>query len=144
MPRFLVVDHSPIVVDALSRLLRDDGHDVAEYTSASEAVQALRRESFDAVMASFDAPPRGEHDVVRAAREHQPHACLVAATTRPQETSKHLVERGVCIIADKPVEYDAITREVGACRARGGPGLHGRCHMRARPAGEQLIPLRRK
>lgn len=144
MPRFLVVDDDPAAVNGMSHLLIGDGHTVAPFTRGTEAVEALSRESFDAIVTDLEMPHVDGHAVLRAAREHQPHACLVVATARGLEKWPDLVQAGACIVADKPIEYDAITTEITACRARGGPGHHGRCHMRSRPHGHQLVPLRSK
>ncbi len=143
MPRFLVVDDDPAAVKGMSRLLTDDGHTVAPFTAGAEAVAALSGGSFDAVVTDLEMPHVDGHAVMRAAREHQPGACLIVATARGHEKWADLVRAGACIVADKPLEYDAVAKEVADCRARGGPGHHGRCHMRARPHGHQLVPLRR-
>lgn len=144
MPRFLVVDDDPATVNGMSHLLIDDGHTVAPFTEGAGAVDALRRESFDAVVTDLEMPHVDGHAVLRAARENQPHACLVVATARAEENLSDLVNAGACIVADKPLEYEAVTKEIADCRSRGGPGQHGRCHMRSRPHGHQLVPLRKK
>jgi CheY-like chemotaxis protein len=144
MPRFLVVDDDPAAVKGMTQLLTDDGHHVTPFTGGGAAVDALSRESFDAVVTDLEMPHVDGHAVVRAVRKHQPHACLVVATARAEEKYADLVDAGACIVADKPFEYGTITKEIADCRSRGGPGPHGRCHMRARPHGHQLVPLRRK
>lgn len=132
MPRFLVVDDDPAVVGGMTHLLRDDGHSVAPFTCGADAVHALSQGSFDAVVTDLEMPHVDGHAVVRAAREHQPHACLIVATSRPEERRDELVGAGACIVSDKPFAYDAVTKEIADCRARGGPGHHGRCPMRSR------------
>lgn len=144
MPRFLVVDDDPAAARAMSQLLRQDGHEVVTHTAGADAVDALPDGAFDAVLTDLEMPHVDGHAVVKAAREHQPHACLVVATVRANDEYHRLVDAGACIVADKPFEYDEITHEVHACRARGGPGAHGRCHMRSRPHGHQVVPQRRK
>lgn len=144
MPRFLVVDDDPATVKGMTQLLVDDGHEVSPFTNGAPAIGALSRESFDAVVTDLEMPHVDGHAVVRAAREHQPHACLVVATARANEKWADLVHAGACIVADKPFDYGEITREIADCRSRGGPGRHGRCHMRSRPHGQQVVSLRRK
>jgi DNA-binding NtrC family response regulator len=119
MPRFLVVDDDPAAVNGMSYLLVDDGHTVAPFTCGAEAVEALSQDSFDAVVTDLEMPNVDGLAVVRAAREHQPHACLVVATARGPEKWVDLVQAGACIVADKPIEYEAVTTEIAACRARG-------------------------
>jgi DNA-binding NtrC family response regulator len=143
MARFLVVDDDPSSVSGLSGLLQDDGHEVAPFTTGAAAVDALRRESFDAVVTDLEMPHVDGHAVVRATREHQPGACVVVVTAKAQEAWPVLVGAGACMVADKPIEYDELQRAIADCRARGGPDARGRCHMRSRPHGQQLIRLRR-
>jgi CheY-like chemotaxis protein len=142
--RFLVVDNDPATVSAMSQLFRGDGHEVEPFTAGAEAVKALGRGSFDVVVTDLEMPRVDGQMVVRAAREHVPDACVVVVTGRAAENCDDLVNAGACIVADKPFDYNVISRAVCDCRARGGPGAHGRCHMRSRPKGEQLVTLRRK
>ena len=144
MPRFLVVDDDPATVTGLSQLLHEDGHEVAGFTSGSAAVEALGSGTFDVVLADLEMPVVDGRAVMRAARDAHPNACLVVVTARPEEKLRELVEAGVCVIADKPFDYDEVMRTVADCRARGGPSEPGRCHARHRPHGPQLESLRRK
>lgn len=144
MARFLVVDDDHASVRALARLLTDDGHDVASFTAGADAVAALRRESFDAVVTDREMPHVDGRAVVQAIREHHPSACVVVVSETPERVEQERDDR-VCMIADKPLDYDSITKHIGDCRARGGPGVHGRCHLRAHLS--RLTPpasLRRK
>ena len=144
MPRFLVVDDDPSTTKGMEMLLTGDGHVVLPVTDGAEAVEALSRESFDAVLTDLEMPNVDGHAVIRAARQHQPHACLVVATAKAGEKRADLLDAGVCMVSDKPFDYEEVTKEIGHCRARGGPGVHGRCHMRSRPHDHPLVPLRRK
>jgi DNA-binding response OmpR family regulator len=146
MARFLVVDDDHPTVTGMARLLSDDGHDVAPFVSGAEALDALSRESFDAVMTDLEMPHVDGHAVVKATREQHPHACLVVVTDRPEDhPTEGLVDAGVCILADKPLDYTEVTKKLSDCRARGRSGLHGRCHMRSRAqADPEFIRLRRK
>lgn len=144
MASFLVVDDDPSTVSGLERLLADDGHDVTPCTSGADAVQALESEPFDAVVTDLEMPRVDGHEVVKATRKHQPHACIIVSSTLKDERYGDLVDAGACIVADKPFEYEEISKIVTECRARGGPGAHGKCHMRSRPEGHLLVPLRRR
>gem|GEM_PF-3864736 len=90
-------------------------------------------------VADGQLPPNTNHSTLK-----EPHFSRTGArTARPRQDAARasLVKAGACIVAEKPLEYEEATRAVGECRARGGPG---RCHMRSRPRGHQLVPLRRK
>jgi CheY-like chemotaxis protein len=142
MVRFLVVDDNHAIVAGLTRLLIGDGHTVAPFTEGALAIEAISRESFDAIVTDLEMPDVDGHAVVRAARQRQPDACVVVATARANEAHARMVAAGACMVVDKQVEYSEITDAVGQCRARGGR-RSGRCHMRSGPDGQPLVSLRR-
>jgi CheY-like chemotaxis protein len=132
MPRFLVVDDDPPTVHAMTQLLAGDGHEVTPCTAGAEAVDALARSPFDVVMTDLEMPRVDGHAVIRATREQQPGACLVVTTSRGVEREHELAHAGACMVADKPIDYDAATGAVLACRAGGGRAGHGACPLRAK------------
>jgi CheY-like chemotaxis protein len=144
MARFLVVDDDHSAVRGMTKLLTDDGHEVAPFTSGADAVTALSSEAFDAVVTDLEMPHVDGHEVVRATREHHPTACLVVATANVDAANHDkLAEAGACLIADKPIDYEEVTSGIRECRARGGRSPH-HCHLRSRAGGVRLTPLRRK
>lgn len=144
MARFLVVDDDHATVSGMARLLGGDGHDVAPFTSGAEALDALASEPFDAVVTDLEMPHVSGHAIVRATRAHQPRACLVVVTADPHAHMQALVDAGVCMIADKPVDYDEVANGIRECRATRGGGLHGRCHLRSHKGEPKVVKLRRK
>jgi DNA-binding response OmpR family regulator len=126
MLRFLLVDDEPDTVQALHLLLVEDGHEVAPFTCGAAAIDALSRERFDAVVTDLDMPVDG-HTVVRAAREHQPHACVVVSTGRDAVEEADLLDAGACKVTRKPLDYERIMKEIAVCRAGDGPAHPGGC-----------------
>jgi CheY-like chemotaxis protein len=144
MARFLVVDDDPASVKGIALLLIDDGHEVVQFTAGADAVEALSRETFDAIVTDLEMPYVDGYEVMRAAREHNPRACLVVASACAPEQCQSLVDAGACVVADKPFAYDEVAKAISDCRAQGGPDGHGRCAVRSRPSGEQLVAQARK
>jgi CheY-like chemotaxis protein len=96
--RYLVVDDNLASVRGLEQLLRGEGRVVAPFTSGAEAVEALSREPFDAVLTDLEMRHTDGFAIVRATHEHQPNAHLVVATASAQEKQQDLVEAGACRI----------------------------------------------
>ncbi len=144
MVRFLVVDDDHSAVKALTALLCDDGYVVTSCTTGADAVKALSSESFDAVVTDLEMPHVDGHDVIRATRERLPSACLVVVTGQAKEHSEALADAGTCIVSDKPMDYAEVAQAIAECRARGGPGPHGRCHLRSSASEPASVTLRRR
>ncbi len=126
MACFLVVDDEANTAFALRSLLQDDGHEAEAYTSAGDAVEALARRSFDAVLVDLELPHLGGDAVVRAVRRYQPAACIVVSASRAEWSALE----NACHFFEKPLDYGRFATTVVQCRANGGPGLHGDCHRR--------------
>jgi DNA-binding NtrC family response regulator len=141
MARYLVVDNNASTVWALSRLLADDGHDVASFTNGGDAVDAIHRDAFDAVVTDLNMPRVNGRAVLRAARQRQPDACTVVVTGRAEDEHDSLVADGACIVAEKPVRYDDMVTMVADCRALGGPAAAGACPLQG--VASRLLPMLR-
>jgi CheY-like chemotaxis protein len=135
MSRFLVVDDDSSSVSALTKLLTGDGHEVAPYENGGDAVEALSRQPFDAVLTDLEMPVADGSAVVQAARDRSPTACRIVMTAAP-EAGEKLVEQGACFVVNKPIDYDRVHDTVSTCRSRGGRVAPGECAMR-----ETLVQL---
>src|SRR4051812_2174401 len=111
MARFLVVDDDLSTVHAMTRLLRDDGHEVSSFTQGAHAVDALSREPFDAIITDHEMPHVGGEDVVRAARRHTPGACLFVVSASPDADLLH--DAGACTVHAKPLDYEVVVNAIG-------------------------------
>jgi CheY-like chemotaxis protein len=127
MLRILVVDDDALMVRALAALLDQDGHSVAAFTDGGDAVKALHAETFDVVVTDLDMPSVDGLEVMRQAEGRNHRACLVVMSGKSPDHEK-LAGCGACLIVDKPIDYEQMTREVLACRARGGPAVPRACH----------------
>jgi CheY-like chemotaxis protein len=144
MPRFLIVDDDPDVVEATSVLLVAYGHEVASFGSGPEAIDALARERFDVVVTDLEMSHVSGQVVAREARQHQPHACIVVSTGRTDVNDEYLLAAGACVVALKPFDRTKFMKDIEDCRAGGGPGQPGGCPLRSQPKGHDLVPLRRR
>jgi DNA-binding NtrC family response regulator len=132
MARFLVVDDEVPLLNVTTRMLRARGHEVRPFAEGADAVEALAREAFDAVVTDLDMPHMDGGAIVRATRETAPGACVVVATGNPHHSSTNRYE-GACILHQKPIDYAALVGHVESCRSLGG-ARDGVCPMRDRVA----------
>lgn len=115
MAKFLVVDDEINALSALRELLESDGHQVAAFSSAPEALAAWAESAFDAVLMHLEMPRLRRDAIVKLAREQHPEVCVFVTTAGRA--------RGIedaCHVFEKPLDYERFTRVVAACRADGG------------------------
>lgn len=124
MRNILVVDSHPAAARGLSQLLREDGHEVVALTSANDALQVLARDSFDVVITDREMPDVDGERIVETARRHQPDACIVVMSVRAAQQFARLMTLGVCIVADKPLDYSKLASLMDACRGRRAGDSH--------------------
>ena len=124
MAKFLVVDDEADNVRALENLLREDGHEVLGFTNGIHAVEAISKDSFDAVITDFEMPHVTGDIVVQAARKHHPTACIFVCSGKPGLSA---VDHA-CHVFNKPLDYDRLAQTVAECRATDGVGLLHRCY----------------
>ncbi|MCH7497758.1 MAG: response regulator [Candidatus Marinimicrobia bacterium] len=64
----LVVDDEKFIVEAISQLLRESGHDVVGLVDSTEAVEVLKKRSFDLVLTDLRMPNVTGMDITRIVR----------------------------------------------------------------------------
>lgn len=89
--KILVVDDSPTYLDALSELLRQDGHSVVLATSGEEALELLAVELVDGIILDLLMPGIGGLETCRRIRGNpaQQHIPIVMLTGRDDQEARH-------------------------------------------------------
>lgn len=113
MARVLVVDDQPDVRFLWRTMLRRDGHEVAEATSGTDALDAIAADAPDVVLLDGHLPDVAGLDVLARAREMQiPSAfIIVSGDGLLEETAR---QRGLVPDAFllKPVRGDALANAI--------------------------------
>lgn len=86
--RVLVVDDEPAIRRALRPPLVELGFQVAEASRGEEALQALRANTFDAVLLDVNMPGIGGIETLRRIRSFAPRLPVLMLTVRDQEEDK--------------------------------------------------------
>ncbi len=128
MARFIVVDDDPSTLRAMTLLLQSDGHAVTPFTDGRGAIDALSRESFDAVVTELDLRDVDGREVVHVSRERSPDACAVLVTGLGAQNRPALLEAGACMVVRKPLDYGRLTAALAECPGRGDVCGRKACH----------------
>lgn len=107
--RVLVVDDEPALRELVSEVLADAGYQVAACANGREALEALKRDSYDAVVSDVSMPDMNGIELLRGVRESDLDVPVVLCTGRPSiETAVAAVEQGALEYLMKPVSIDRL------------------------------------
>ncbi len=109
--RLLVVDDNEVNLQMLSRRLRSHGYQVSVARDGAEALRAVQRESFDAILLDVVMPVLTGLDVLRSIRERLSPADLPVIMTTAQGESDKIVEAlrlGANDYVTKPIDFPVV------------------------------------
>ena len=107
--RILVVDDEQSMREMLGILLRRDGHDLTIAESGREAIELIRRESFDLVVSDVKMPDVSGVEVIRAARAVNPGIIAILITAYgSRELIAEVGELGVDDYVEKPFNVEVL------------------------------------
>ncbi len=119
MPRILVVDDEPQIVDLLRSYLLRDGFDVEAASDGEAALAAVRRHRPDLVVLDLMLPRLDGREVCRRIRESE-RTPIIMLTARDEETDKLLgLELGADDYITKPFSPREVVARVRAVLRRG-------------------------
>lgn len=108
MGRLLIVDDDPAILRALGRILGAK-HEVVARTSAAEALCALQRERYDAVLVDSQMPEMTGYEFIERALEFNP--CLARRLILMSGLLDVDPPSGIPLLP-KPFEFDELERLV--------------------------------
>ena len=108
-PRILVVDYEEIVRRSYCRVLSGAQCNTAAALNGEDALQAMKRESFDVVLLDLRMPGPDGMTVLKSIKEKWPQSEVVVITGYPTiETAKEAVRLGAYDYLAKPVDPDKV------------------------------------
>jgi two-component system response regulator HydG len=113
--RILVIDDDPAAVSGLRTLLELEGYAVVGVDSPSRGLQLLDGERFDALITDLEMPDVGGLEIVRHAR--QTSTCMLIFVITGYGGSPAALAAaavGASRVFEKPLDYDALARELGS------------------------------
>lgn len=107
--KVLIVEDKDNLRVLLGRLLREEGYETKEASSAEEALEVLRRETFHVVLTDLRLPGKDGLEVLRAAKAADAHVQVIVMTAYGSiESSVQAVKAGAFDYLTKPVENDLL------------------------------------
>lgn len=110
--RVLVVDDDSAVATACVRILEAEGYEVEVAGGAVEAMEYLKKESFDLMLTDLKMPGSDGFVLAARARDLRPEMPILAMTGFMPEAMAAEVERFASGFISKPFTPDELTAEV--------------------------------
>jgi putative two-component system response regulator len=111
--RVLVVDDEESIRNAIGKFLKSRGYDVAVVENGADALDALQRERFDALVCDVRMPGMLGTEVVPRAIELRPDlAVLMLTAVNDAPTATEALAHGAMDYLMKPIELDDLAKAV--------------------------------
>ena len=105
----LIADDEGTFRESTSRLLQREGFDCRAVGDAEEAIEHLKRQRFDLLIADIRMPRNPDLRVVRTARQLDPRLAVILVTGYPSmDTAICSVELPVVAYLTKPLDFDEL------------------------------------
>ena len=109
MARILIIDDEPAMVDVISTLCRDKGHQAFPFSSAQKAIDSLSSISPQIVISDIKMEKVGGFDVLRETRELSPQPVVIMITAYASvETAVEAMKLGAYDYITKPFKIDEL------------------------------------
>ena len=111
--RILIVDDDEVSCRLFAEILEGDGHEVHQARSGEEALDRLRKESYDLLLVDVRMPGITGLDVTRAMRQEQPLLPVIVMTAFGSiETAVEAIHEGAYDYVSKPMNLDELKKIV--------------------------------
>jgi two-component system NtrC family response regulator len=105
----LVIDDEPVLQDVLGSLLKGDGFDYLQATTATDGFQVLREEEVDVVLLDLMLPDRSGLELLPEIKEFDPHLPVVVITAYSSvESAIEAMRRGAFHYVPKPFKNEEV------------------------------------
>jgi CheY-like chemotaxis protein len=139
---------NPAFAEILSSKLRDDGYEVAGFTSVEKLTSYLRFAPVDVVLLDTDVPGAPAIDIARGLRQHiqlaNDNLSIVALTRLAPAFHKPLLAAGIDAIVQKPIVPSQLSALLARIAPTSASSVRPRAFQPAPPApgrADNVIPL---
>jgi DNA-binding NtrC family response regulator len=122
--RILIADDESLYLRTTGALLRKAGYECECVSNSFDAIESLRRSSFDLILSDLNMPGNLKLELLREGRSQWPHIPLIVVTGVPSlPTAIEGVRLGIADYLLKPVKFDdllgSIERVLSQSKRRG-------------------------
>jgi len=109
MAKILIIDDEPAMVEVISNLCRDRGHQAFPFSSSESALDALPRIDPQLVIVDVKMEKVGGFDILRDCRERFPNTAVIMITAYASvETAVEAMKMGAYDYITKPFKVDEL------------------------------------
>ena len=109
MARILIIDDEPAMVEVISTLCRDKGHQAFPYNSAQKAIDAMASIAPQIIISDIKMEKVGGFDVLRESRDLNPQPAVIMITGYGSvETAVEAMKLGAYDYVTKPFKIDEL------------------------------------
>ena len=113
--RVLVVDDEKSMRDLLAITLQKAGYEVTLAEGGAAAIEAIRRDPFDAIITDLRMPKVDGLQVLRSAKEQSPDTAVIMVTAMAStETAVEAMKLGAYDYITKPFKLDVLKKSIRA------------------------------
>jgi two-component system, NtrC family, response regulator PilR len=113
MPRILIVDDEPTILNLLSKILNGQGYEVLPASNGGKALQLLQTERFDLMITDINMAPTNGMELLRRATESWPDMGVIILTAfGTVATAVEAMKGGAFDYITKPFKLDELVLTV--------------------------------
>ena len=109
MARILLVDDEPSILNVLSTLLKQEGHDAVPVRGGEKAMDSLKTDHFDLMISDIRMVPVDGMELLKFARREKPSMAVIMLTAYGSvETAVEAMKEGAFDYVTKPFKVDEL------------------------------------
>ena len=116
--KVLLVDDEKDFLDIMAERMEARGMDVSTATSAEDALEMVRTESYDAVIMDLMMPEMDGFKALKLFKETRPEVPIILLTANvPEEKCIEAIKLGAMDVIEKPADLNLLTQKIEEAKA---------------------------
>lgn len=117
--KILLVDDEEDFLEVMAERMRARGFDVTTSSTASEALEMIEKESYDAVILDFMMPGMDGFETLKSIKERRPESQIILLTGFATiEKGVEAMKLGATDFVEKPADLEKLTEKIKAAKTK--------------------------